>query len=71
MPEDSGRYKSPVLALSEGHMLVRKARKFEHPGSNTFYTLLFFSDIWNTGQFYISWITCSSYRVSINSKSES
>ena len=35
MPEDSGsRYKSS--ALSERHVLVRKAKKFKLPSSNTF-----------------------------------
>ena len=32
MSEESGsRYKAQLLALSEGHVLVRKARKFELP----------------------------------------
>ena len=38
MPEDAGsRYNSP--ALSEGHELVRKVRKFDLLSSNTFQVL--------------------------------
>ena len=35
IPEESvSRYKAQILTLSEGHVLVRKARKFELPSSN-------------------------------------
>ena len=38
MPEEGliSRYKAKLLALSERNVLVRKAKKFELPSSNTF-----------------------------------
>ena len=36
MPEEAVGLKAQLLALRDGHVVVRKIRKFERPSSNTF-----------------------------------